>query len=556
MGERLLDIILRMKSVRPSMPSAIPGLAFVSPFDLVLMAVVSALCGTGVIMVLNEEARRVDNQDYSIALALGFIALLIVYRLSQGALISKSAEAIEDALHERRARVIGKVLQLDLQDTQALTRARLVDGMARHYELASQTIVPLLSGFQSVVLLGFMVCYLFWQSILAGCLTLLFAGLITQGYLGRAAEMQKVMTSAALADAALLASAEEIAGGFKELRLSKAKQDAIHAEVVELSSKLACYRARCASIIGELITTGTAASYMLGAAVVFILPILSSGHGTELSRIVTTVLFLLGPLGGIVGAAQQFATARFALQGIEQFERAIDQRLLACVAPTHAAIDLKQLQIENVCFVHNGQEAGKEFGVRGIALDLKPGELVFITGGNGSGKTTTLRVLTGLYPAQSGSIRVNSKLISPDRLDDYRHLFSAVFADFHTFRKPYGLDEAGLSLLPGLLCELEIASKLPEDLTQGFDPTALSTGQRKRLALALAIAERRAILVLDEWAADQDPAYRDYFYRTILPNLKASGTAVIAVTHDERYFNLADRRYHMEDGELRMVSQT
>ncbi len=128
-----------------------------------------------------------------------------------------------------------------------------------------------------------------------------------------------------------------------------------------------------------------------------------------------------------------------------------------------------------------------------------------------------------------------------------------MFADYHIFRKPYGLGAAELAQLHKYVADLGIAGKLPADLADGYDPAALSTGQRKRLALALAIAEDRPILILDEWAADQDPAYRERFYRVILPWIKSTGKAVIAVTHDERYFDAADRRYHMEHGVLTRV---
>jgi putative ATP-binding cassette transporter len=110
-----------------------------------------------------------------------------------------------------------------------------------------------------------------------------------------------------------------------------------------------------------------------------------------------------------------------------------------------------------------------------------------------------------------------------------------------------------LARLEAALQELGIRDKLPGDLAQGFDPSALSTGQRKRLALALALAEDRPVLLLDEWAADQDPATREEFYRTMLARIRAEGKAVIAVSHDERFFDCADARYHMEDGWMERV---
>jgi putative ATP-binding cassette transporter len=88
-----------------------------------------------------------------------------------------------------------------------------------------------------------------------------------------------------------------------------------------------------------------------------------------------------------------------------------------------------------------------------------------------------------------------------------------------------------------------------------FSTTKLSTGQRKRLALFAALAEKRPILILDEWAADQDPGFRLFFYNEILPYIKNENITIIAITHDETYFNLADRRLHLESGTITQINK-
>lgn len=77
-----------------------------------------------------------------------------------------------------------------------------------------------------------------------------------------------------------------------------------------------------------------------------------------------------------------------------------------------------------------------------------------------------------------------------------------------------------------------------------------SQGQRKRLALLMAVSEKRGCLLLDEWAADQDPRFRKFFYRELLPLLKQQGVTVVAITHDDRYFDMADRLFKMDSGRL------
>ena len=137
---------------------------------------------------------------------------------------------------------------------------------------------------------------------------------------------------------------------------------------------------------------------------------------------------------------------------------------------------------------------------------------------------------------------------------NYRDLFASVFADFHLFAKPYSLGPDGLARLDDWLTRLQVREKFPDDLGAGYDANALSTGQKKRLALALALAENRPVLILDEWAADQDPQTRQFFYRTLLPEFKASGKTLVVVTHDDRYFDCADHHYHVEEGRLTRAS--
>jgi putative ATP-binding cassette transporter len=528
-------------------PSTVPG--------LVLLAALSALCGTGILFVLNSESLLVQNQSYSAALALLFIAVLIAYRLTQQRVISRASAAVEQALHGWRTGIAEKVVRLSLRDMEELSRGRILDGLVKHYEQLSQTIVPLVAGFEALILLCFMLVYLFTLSVLAGLLTIAVAGLLVMGYLNTDRSMKEEMRAAGLADAQLARLAEEVTDGFKELRLDPDKCSALERDIVEASGAVARNRTRTSGMLSQLITTGNSAAYLLAGAVVFILPVLADSSGTETQRIITAVLFLLGPIGGVVGAMQQLATAQFCVQAIAEFEMEVDALLVLDNDRGEGARSFSSIRLLEVHYSHRHGEGEAGFSVAGLNFSLERGEIVFLTGANGSGKTTALRLLTGLYPLDSGRIEVDGKALPANPSQGYRNLFAAVFADNHVFRKPYGLDPAGMVRLEEALCLLDIRQKLPKDLSLGYDPDMLSSGQRKRLALALAIAEDRPVLVLDEWAADQDPATRARFYNDLLPILKASGKTVVAVTHDERYFGCADARYHMEEGRMQRVME-
>jgi putative ATP-binding cassette transporter len=132
----------------------------------------------------------------------------------------------------------------------------------------------------------------------------------------------------------------------------------------------------------------------------------------------------------------------------------------------------------------------------------------------------------------------------------YRDHFSVVFSDFYLFDKLLGLDELSVEAeAHAYLTRLQIGHKVTIN-GRTFSTTELSQGQRKRLALVTAYLENRAIYVFDEWAADQDPEYKEVFYRQLLPDLRARGKSVVVITHDDRYFHLGDRVIKLEEGRI------
>jgi putative pyoverdin transport system ATP-binding/permease protein len=175
--------------------------------------------------------------------------------------------------------------------------------------------------------------------------------------------------------------------------------------------------------------------------------------------------------------------------------------------------------------------------------------MLFIVGGNGSGKSTLLRILTGLYHSQSGSITMDGTLISQETAVWYRSHFAVVFSEYHLFDRLYGLGNVPAERVNEMLQLMQLTDKTAYKNGR-FTSLDLSHGQRKRLALLVALLEDRPILVLDEWAADQDPPFRRFFYEELLPQLKQQGKAIVAVTHDDKYFDRADRVVKMEYGEF------
>ena len=208
----------------------------------------------------------------------------------------------------------------------------------------------------------------------------------------------------------------------------------------------------------------------------------------------------------------------------------------------------QSLELQGVSHTYHSEEKDERFALGPIDLSLQPGQVTFVVGGNGSGKTTLAKLLLGLYLPDEGEIRFNGSKVTQETLDNYRENFSVVFSDFFLFEKLLGLDTPELES-KGLLYLKKLHLNHKVRIFDGrFSTTDLSHGQRKRLALLNAYLEDSPIFVFDEWAADQDPEFKEVFYHQLLPELKARGKAVVAISHDDRYYDLADQLLRLEFG--------
>ena len=245
------------------------------------------------------------------------------------------------------------------------------------------------------------------------------------------------------------------------------------------------------------------------------------------------------------------SAANTAADNIERLEA----RLLATIPKAQIEVveppkRFQKIEMRNVVFRYLDKWSDAVFQVGPIDFTLLSGELVFITGGNGSGKSTLLKLLAGLYKPDSGEISFDGMRVNDSTRQTYRELISAIFPDYHLFEKLYGMPDPDRAEVNRLLTQFQLLDKTR--LTDGqFSTLDLSAGQRKRLALIVSLLEKRPILLLDEWAADQDPEFRRKFYYDLLPELKRAGETVVAITHDDRYLDemeLPARRLRMEDG--------
>lgn len=350
-----------------------------------------------------------------------------------------------------------------------------------------------------------------------------------------------------------------ISEGAKELRMHRTRRTRMFSGQIE----------RIVDTIrvvnGRAINTYVIAT-AFGSALFFLLIALILGWAafqpTEpavLSGFVLVLLFLKGPLDQIALLLPGVGRAKVAFQRIGDLSArfATPEPHLHLERASNGVILKNEIGMRGVRYAFDAPEGGEAFTLGPIDLKLRRGEMVFVVGDNGSGKTTLIKLLLGLYAPQSGEVLIDGSAVKPEGRDDYRQLFTTVFSDFYLFEDLVAGEEseggAGMEVLPETalpyLERLEIAHKV--SLKNGaFSTTDLSTGQRKRLALVHAYLEGRPVLVFDEWAADQDPTFRHLFYTELLPELRAKGHLLVVISHDDRYFHLADRVITMHAGKI------
>jgi putative ATP-binding cassette transporter len=284
-------------------------------------------------------------------------------------------------------------------------------------------------------------------------------------------------------------------------------------------------------------------------------PRLTSLSQAELLGAVLVVLFLQQPLSAVTSMYPNLRRAEVALGQLEKLglglagEQGLQTELTRNSGPPPRTFE--RLELAGVTHTYRNERDGEQFTLGPIDLSLRRGELLFLVGGNGSGKTTLAKVLSGLYAPEAGELRLDGRPVTPEGLDDYRQLFAAVFFDFCLFERLLGVPSPeSLRVAREYLARLHLDKKVRIEDDGQLSTVALSQGQRKRLALLTAWLEDRPIYLFDEWAADQDPHFKDVFYKQFLPDLKARGKAVVVISHDDRYFHLADRLVRIESGQL------
>jgi putative ATP-binding cassette transporter len=521
-------------------------------FKIMFMAIISGFANGMLLAVINVAAEQVSNQQAEAQFFLFYIVAFVLYIYTQRYALSEAMISVEDAVRKVRVRIANKIRASELSFIENIGDSQIYTRLTQDSNMISQAIFLIVMGGQSSIVLVFSMFYLAWLSPLSFLITIVILTIAASLYLSIDKKVTQDLQSTTLKEAEFFDTLNHILKGFKEIKINRRKSDDVFSHVETISQETEQLKVDVGIKLITTVMFSQMSFYLLLAILVFIMPVITPTHADIIFKMTSATLFIMGPLGMIVGAVPVIARTNVALTNIYSLEAELDQATRQSY-DDQESIELPQnfneIRLEEVNFHYTDQVGKSLFSVGPINLTLKQGELLFIVGGNGSGKSTFLKVLTGLYYPSEGEIYLDNDEIDQMSYQSYRELFSTIFTDFHLFDRFYGLSGVDDQRVHSLLRLMELEKKT-KYVNGKFTNVNLSTGQKKRLAFIAAVLEDKQIYIFDELAADQDPHFRRYFYEVILKDLQKQGKTIIAVTHDDKYFETADRVLKMEYGKL------
>jgi putative pyoverdin transport system ATP-binding/permease protein len=525
---------------------------------LVFIAGLGGVSSASILAAINAGAQSADSGRPSLwAAALFIIALLLFIKTQNYILLTTTAE-IEGIIHKVRLRLMDQVRRSELLPLDGIGRAEIVAAITKETTTLTQASNSFAFVAQGGVLIFFVAIYVAYLSLLAFMLSIVIVGVAAVVFHAKNRQLAVAQRHAADWENRLYTRLMDLLDGFKEVRLNSARSEDLYLDVMEVSRTAANIKIRAqAETFRRMILLQSAMYAMLGT-IVFVVPVFTETlGGASVAKTVTALVFVIGACFGLVQSIPLLAAANASANHIAQLEAKLQTTIaVPLVGTAHAPTQFGEITMRNIVFRYVERSSETVFKIGPIDFTLRSGELVFISGGNGSGKSTFLKVLSSLYIPDAGEITFDGIRVNDETREAYRQLITAVFVDYHLFQRLYGIPGPDTVEVDRLLTlfRLQDKTRLKD---REFETLELSTGQRKRLALIVSLLEHRPIVLLDEWAADQDPEFRRKFYFDLLPALNRAGKTVVVISHDDRYLEELDlpaRRLRMDEG--RFVERT
>lgn len=516
---------------------------------LLLYAIPNTILSFGIVYIINNVLS--DNEGFtSDYMGIVFIAI-IVYTYLLNIVFQKALNKFSfKILYDNEKVIFDQMLKSPLQKLESLGTQRFftaVEDLRVFANLPGTVTHTVNSVLMLVLCLVYMLMISFTSALIVIVMILAVAGC----YFTVMSRMTNEVARLRKFNEHYYKHVEDVTKGFKELKLNFFRRENLmnkflipnRNEAMDLDFNVN-YVFLSINLISQY------GLYFVVAAILFILPEFGFLPREDVIAYVVIILFISGPINNLVNLQQMYTRFVVANRRINKFLEDFKSPNQLIGSPVEVNQDFQKLSFRDIIFKYDQKEGEEEstFALGPINLDINQGEVIFVIGGNGSGKSTFINLLTGLYQPSGGEIVINEKAY--ENALQLQNSTSAVFTNNHIFSHNY--DEYTLEDNENYQKLLELM-EMDEVVLNDSEEAArrkFSKGQGKRMSLIFALLEKKPILILDEWAADQDPIFRKYFYETIIPKLKKQGKTIIAVTHDDSYFHLADRIIKFDYGKI------
>lgn len=516
-----------------------------------ITALLSGACNAALIAFVNTALTKPTKP--SALLIWCFIAVGLGKIISNFASQALLATFSQGVIAELRRDLIRKILTVPLRHLEELGAPRLLVALTDDVANITNALlaIPIVTVNLAILIGG--AVYLGWLSwqVLCGIGVLIVIG--GMGYRAIVSSAFHHLNQARDEGDTLYGHFRALTEGIKELKLHRNRRHAFLANDIQTATAAYERHTVAAEMRFVISQNWTHLLYFaLIGLILFLLPNVVHMNQQTLTGYVVTTLYLMGPLAGTMSSLSLFGRANVALQKIENLGISLAQNSTedCSLEKPEAQTGFSRIELSGIVHSYRHEKDDSHFVLGPINLRFQPGELVFLVGGNGSGKSTLAKIITGLYVPEAGEIRFDGNLVTNQNRDDYRQLFSAVFSDFFLFKNLLGLGSGDLDEPAGEYLEQLHLSHKVKIKDGSLSTTSLSQGQRKRLALLTAYLEDRPFYLFDEWAADQDPHFKNVFYTQLLPELKRRGKTIFVISHDDKYFYVADRVIKLDYGKL------
>ncbi|MBD2824447.1 cyclic peptide export ABC transporter [Xenorhabdus szentirmaii] len=518
-----------------------------------ISALISGFAGASIVGMISQG---VTEQITLTSFLFSFFGICFIFFITKTISEITLSHLAQATIFSLRLSLSNKILRAPLKKLHKLGRHGLLAVLTKDVDVFVHSFMLAPSVFGNITLIFACFGYLAWISwslfvILAVC-SLLFMYLF---YLWEKHPLHLMTQMRDQVDKIYL-NFQSLIDGSKELQLNKQKGNLFISKVIapaaETFQKI-CIKAN--SNYAWLINASSVTFYIIIGVIVFVVPIWLPQEPSTLFTVSLLVLFLSGPISEVIGAIPELREAEVSLNKMRHLDDELEKAISTQTEEANPFYNQNpiELELKNVVHHYMTDKEDRQFALGPLSLKISQGEIVFIVGGNGSGKTTLAMLLVGLFEQESGSISLNGVKVTSSNNEHYRQFFSAVFSDYHLFEQLLNTDKNVTEKATHYIESLNMAHKV-KIVDGGFSTTNLSAGQRKRLALVSAYLEDRPIYLFDEWAADQDPVFKRLFYTELLPELKANGKTVIIISHDDAYFDIADRIIKLEDGNIKEIN--